>query len=120
MPSRLASGAKTCSDSSATSGGHGLRACAWWRSVCSREARRSSTTRRSFEKASSILRTPSVCAARSARSPRWPAACGLRRSVSRAPCWIATSRRVCATSPACDAPKAVAMTSSGRLRKLAA
>jgi hypothetical protein len=57
------------------------------RSVCRREARRSSTTRRSREKASSILRTRSVCSARWA-SPSW---------ASRAARWICTSLRVSTT-----------------------
>ena len=58
MPSRLASGANTCSDSRATSRARrALAVAAYQRSVCRRDARRSSTTRRSRENASSILRT---------------------------------------------------------------
>ena len=54
-----------------------------------REARRSSTTRRSREKASSILRTRSVCSTRCS-PPKEPCA-------SRAARWICTSLRVCIT-----------------------
>jgi hypothetical protein len=61
MPSRLASGANTSRASSATSAGTGCLLAANQRRVCRREARRSSTTRRSRLKASSILRTRSIC-----------------------------------------------------------
>jgi hypothetical protein len=91
MPNRLANGAKTCSDSVAIVSGHGRLLAANQRSVCSRDARRSSTTRRSREKASSILRTRSVCKA------CWPASWPWPCWASRAARWICTSLRVSVT-----------------------
>ena len=93
MPRRLASGAKTFSASRATLGGAAVLQAACQRSVCSREARRSSTTRRSRENASSILRTFSVCSLGSSTS--WP---GL--SASRVCCCTFTSLVVSIASAA--------------------
>jgi len=87
MPSRFASGAKTCSDSVASAPGQGRWLAAYQRKVCSREASRNSTTRRSRLKASSILRTRSVCRP-CAPSLGWAA---------RAARWICTSLRVSVT-----------------------
>jgi len=106
MPSRFASGANTCSDSAASAGVHGVLLAAKNRSVCSRDASRSSTTRRSRENASSILRTRSVCCARAS----------LSSCASRAARCSCTSLRVLTTRLACDGPKAFAITSSGLFR----
>ncbi len=93
MPSRLASGANTFSASRATLGGATVLQAACQRSVCSREASRSITTRRSRENASSILRTVSVCALGSSTS--WPAP-----SASRVCCCTRTSLVVSIASAA--------------------
>ena len=116
MPRRLARGANTCSDSAARPGGSGRLLAAKWRRVCKREAKRSITTRKSRENASSILRTLSVCAATvCAMGAAWP----LRLAefwAMRAMRCRRTSLVVSTARSAKLSPKALAITSCGLFR----